>query len=97
MARIMADPAKMESFAKRVDTAAADFQTNYKQMYNVIDNLKSAWTGRDNQEYANKINEYKGDFDAMFKAIESYKDFLNQSAAAYRKAQDEIFNAAGQL
>lgn len=97
MARIMADPAKMRSYATRVGSEATDFKTNYTQMYNVIDGLKNAWTGKDNQAFANKINEYKGDFDAMYAAIESYKDFLNESAKAYESAQSEIASAAGRL
>ncbi|MEI3530282.1 MAG: WXG100 family type VII secretion target [Bacilli bacterium] len=56
MARVMADPAKMRSFANRVGSSATDFKSNYTQMYNVIDNLKNAWTGKDNQAFANKIN-----------------------------------------
>ncbi len=97
MARVMADPAKMRSFANRVGSSATDFKSNYTQMYNVIDNLKNAWTGKDNQAFANKINEYKKDFDAMHSAIESYKEFLNESAKAYEQAQSEIASAAGQL
>ena len=97
MAKIMADPAKMRSYATKVGTEATDFKTNYTTMYKVIDGLKSAWTGKDNQAFANKINEYKSDFEAMYKAIESYKDFLNESAKAYEQAQTEIANAAGRL
>lgn len=97
MARIMADPAKMRSYATRVGTEANEFKRNYTEMYKVIDGLKSSWTGKDNQAFANKINEYKNDFNEMFKAIESYKEFLNESAKAYEKAQSEIANAAGRL
>lgn len=97
MARIMADPAQMRSYANRVGASATDFKTNYTQMYSVIDSLKNAWTGKDNQAFANKINGYKKDFDAMYQAIESYKDFLNQSAKAYEEAQTEITSAAGRV
>lgn len=97
MARIMADPAKMRSYATRVSTEASEFKTNYTNMYKVIDSLKSAWTGKDNQAFANTINGYKKDFDEMYKAIESYKEFLTESAKAYEKAQTEIANAAGKL
>lgn len=97
MARVMADPAKMRSYASRVGTAANDFKKNYNDMYRVIDGLKSAWTGKDNQAFANKINTYKPDFKAMYEAIESYKQFLNESAKAYETAQSEIAGAAGRL
>lgn len=33
----------------------------------------------------------------MHSAIESYKEFLNESAKAYEQAQSEIASAAGQL
>lgn len=97
MARIMADPTQMRSFANRIGSSATDFKSNYTQMYNVIDNLKSAWTGADNQAFANKINSYKKEFDAMHQAIESYKEFLDKSAKAYKDAQEAISKAAGQL
>lgn len=95
--KITVTPAELEKAASAIDGLAADYQTQYNNLYSETTNMKTAWQGRDNVAYINQIEGFKDDFAKMQTLMKNYADFLKKSAAAYRRTQEEITNRATKL
>lgn len=95
--KITASPQEMETAAGKIESLAAEYQTQYNNLYQETSNMRSAWQGKDNVAYINQIEGFKDDFEKMQTLMKNYADFLKKSAAAYRKTQEDITNQATKL
>ena len=91
MARtIQVTPEQLESTAGRIEGLAADYKTQYNQLYSATDAMASSWSGRDNIAFTNRIDGFKDDLEKMHTLMLNYADFLRKSAKAYRDTQDTV-------
>lgn len=98
MARtIQVTPEQLESTASRIESLAADYKTQYDQLYSETNAMATTWSGKDNVAFINQIDGFKDDFAKMHALMLSYADFLRTSAKAYRETQDNIVTEARRL
>lgn len=98
MARtIQVTPEQLESTASRIESLAADYKTQYDQLYSETNAMASTWNGKDNVAFVNQIDGFKDDFEKMHALMLNYVDFLRKSAKAYRDTQDTVVNEAKKL
>ena len=98
MARtIQVTPEQLESTAGRIESLAADYKTQYDQLYSETNAMASTWNGTDNVAFVNQIDGFKDDFSKMHTLMLSYADFLRKSAKAYRDTQDTVVSEARKL
>ncbi len=98
MARtIQVTPEQLESTAGRIESLAADYKTQYDQLYSETNAMASTWSGKDNVAFVNQIDGFKDDFTKMHSLMLNYADFLRKSAKAYRDTQDTIVSEARKL
>ncbi len=98
MARtIQVTPEQLESTASRIESLAADYKTQYDQLYSETNAMASTWSGKDNAAFVNQIDGFKDDFAKMHTLMLNYADFLRKSAKAYRDTQDTIVSEARKL
>ena len=97
MAKIMVDPAKLNSAAGKMEQQAADYAKIYGQLFTEVEGMAKAWQGADNLAYTTQINGFKDDLNQMKKLMDDYAAFLKQSATAYKITQDQIVNQAKTL
>ena len=97
MPTILNDPAKLESQASRISDLNADFLSQYTKMFEVVENLRSSWQGRDNVNFATTVTGYREDFEKIKAAIDDYVSFMNQAAKVYRETQQSIADSANRL
>ena len=98
MARtIQVTPEQLESTAGRIESLAADYKTQYDQLYSETNAMASTWSGKDNVAFVNQIDGFKDDFAKMHTLMLNYADFLRKSAKAYRDTQDTVVSEARKL
>lgn len=98
MARnIQVTPELMESTAGRIEGLAADYQTQYDNLYSETNAMASTWDGKDNVAFVDQIAGFKDDFKKMHSLMLQYADFLRKSAKAYRDTQDTVVAEARKL
>lgn len=98
MARtIQVTPEQMESTAGRIENLAADYKTQYNQLYSETNAMASTWDGKDNVAFVNQIAGFKDDFEKMHALMCDYAVFLRKSAKAYRGTQDAVVAEARKL
>ena len=98
MARtIQVTPEQLESTAGRIESLAADYKTQYDQLYSETNAMASTWSGKDNVAFVNQIDGFKDDFAKMHRLMLDYADFLRKSAKAYRDTQDAVVKEAQKL
>ena len=98
MARtIQVTPEQLESTAGRIEGLAADYKTQYNQLYSETNAMASTWSGKDNIAFTDQIAGFKDDFEKMQTLMLNYADFLRKSAKAYRDTQDTVVSEARKL
>ena len=98
MARtIQVTPEQLESTAGKIESLAADYKTQYEQLYSETNAMAATWNGKDNVAFVNQIDGFKDDFAKMHTLMLNYADFLRKSAKAYRDTQDAVVSEAKKL
>ena len=60
MARtIQVTPEQLESTAGRIESLAADYKTQYDQLYSETNAMASTWSGKDNVAFVQQIDGFK--------------------------------------
>ncbi len=90
LGKIVVSTDDLDRAAKEVASKASDYEQNYNALYNLVNDLKSAWAGTDNNAYTDQINGFKNDFQKMKQLMDEYSEFLSNTAATYRQTQEEI-------
>ena len=94
---IQADTSSLRTLGNQVLENASEYQNEVLKVYVSVDNLSASWQGADNQEYVNKVNEYKESIEALGKAIGNYGQFLVDTATNIERVQDEIRSSASRI
>ena len=98
MARtIQVTPEQLETTAGRIEGLAADYKTQYTQLYSETNSMASTWSGKDNIAFTDQIAGFKDDFEKMQTLMLNYAEFLRKSAKAYRDTQDTVVSEARKL
>ena len=90
---ISADTSALRTLGNEVLANAGEYQSEVNTIYREVENLGANWQGADNQEYVNKVNEYK----EAIEAIGNYGQFLVDTAANIERVQEEVRSSAGRL
>lgn len=62
MARnIQVTPEELETTAGRIEGLAADYKSQYEQLYNETNAMASTWNGKDNAAFTDQIAGFKDD------------------------------------
>ena len=98
MARVIeVTPEQLESTARTIEGLAADYKTQYDNLYSETNAMASTWQGKDNMAYIDQIGGFEDDLIKMYELMLAYADFLRKSAKAYRETQDAVTAAAKKL
>jgi WXG100 family type VII secretion target len=97
MRKITVEPELLEAAAARIEESNADYVRNYTDLFSTVDTLSSAWQGKDNTAFTNRISKFEADFRQISMLCDQYAEFLKNSARAYRETQDELTSQAGML
>ena len=94
---LKASPEEIRTAGKNLVGNAETYLASVKDLYNTVDNLKANWQGEDNVQFANTVNGYKQDINALGQVIGNYGVFLQETANSLEKLQAEIAQQASRL
>jgi len=97
MKQIIVEPDRLDDTAAKIEQANQEYEHIYKSLYNEVDKMSGAWSGKDNLAYSNQIKSYEDNFRQISITMRQYADFLRSSARSYRETQDELTNQAARL
>ncbi len=97
MRQIVVDPSRLENNAGRIDQEIQDYTRQIKQLMEEVEKMKSAWQGKDNIAFTNRIYEFESDFKQVTILCQQYLEFLRVSARSYREIQEELVAQANRI
>ncbi|MBQ8580261.1 MAG: WXG100 family type VII secretion target [Oscillospiraceae bacterium] len=98
MSRIIeVTPEQLDKAAGQIESLAADYKSQYDQLYSETNAMASTWSGKDNIAFVEQIAGFKDDFEKMYNLMCQYAEFLKKSAAAYRETQNTVTAEAKKL
>lgn len=97
MKKIAVQPEVLIKVGGQIGTIAVDFETQYKKIYSLVDNVNQQWSGADQKEFYDKIVGFRNDFEEMKKIMDDYARVLNAAGKAYQNAQTSVINDARKL
>lgn len=95
--KINVEPSQLESSAARIESQCQSYESNVRQLYNIVNDLAQGWKGKDNQSFTTQIKGFEADFNEMKKLMEEYARYLRHAAKSYRDTQNERALLARQL
>lgn len=97
MATIRVTPEALDTAAGNIENLADQYHSQYENFFKLVEDLAATWQGEDNVAFAQKVNEFRDDFEKMFSEMNQYSSFLRNSATAYRNTQEDAKNRAQAL
>ncbi len=91
---IMVDPQRLLNTSGRIDEKVNEYRQLYGKLYTEVERLSSAWQGKDNQAFTQRIKEFEEDFRVMASMMEEYGGFLNKSSMKYSEVQQSRYDVA---
>lgn len=93
------DFSSLESYIKQLENLRDEYRTAYTtDIYtNAMDEVKSAYGGKDSDAYITKVGEFRNDFDKMTEILEQYITHLKKVLTDYRNTQDYLEQSAKAL
>lgn len=84
---------KVRSEGSKLGQVASQFSKSITQVYEARDSLGSQWSGQDAEKYKSKLDAFREPLDTLQKALKAYSEFIESSATAYEKQQQNIAEA----
>lgn len=86
------DYASLDSHIKQLETLRDEYRTAYQSdLYTkALDEVKSAFKGKDCDAFVSKVEEFRDDFDKMSDVITQYIDFLKKALKDYQNTQEYL-------
>ncbi len=94
---IHANPESLRKLGNNVLDNAREYDSEVNKIYATVENLRNSWQGSDNQEYVNKVNEYRELIEALGKAIGNYGQFMIDTANNIERVTDDIRAGAANI
>lgn len=97
MSRIHVEIDMLESAERKMQEQSDYYAQLYGQMYQIVDEMTSFWTGKEQEAFSQQIHGFEDDFAKLHQLLNEYCAFLRKSALAYRSCQDEAESLALRL
>ncbi len=94
---LKATPEEIRTAGKNLVGNAESYLGSVKSLYETVDTLAQNWQGSDNVQFANTVNSYRENINALGQVIGNYGVFLQETANSLEKLQAEIAQQASNL
>ena len=94
---LKASPEEIRTAGKGLVEKAESYITSVKALYKTVEELSMSWQGEDNVKFANTVNSYRENINALGQVIGNYGVFLQETANSLEKLQAEIAQQASNL
>ena len=87
--------ARLQSTAKQMRVQAGEYRRTGKQLFSTVSSARGWEVGCG--AFRSQLKGFEDDVEKMAKLMESYSEFLDKAAQAYRQAQDTAVQQARNL
>lgn len=97
MAEFRVTPQALRTTSTNIKTISTKFQTLMGSIETEMKNMRSKWESEAANGFIAKFEGLKDNFEAYYKVITDYSNFLESTAKAYEAADSSITKATGNL
>ena len=90
MAEIRVDAAQLRASGSTILQEGNKFNSLMNDISKEMGNMKNQWMGSAADSFISKFNALNNNFQAYFKVINDYGNFLNTSAAEYEATENKV-------
>ena len=95
---LRANPDDLERTALLIkNELVPSYLNDVKGIMGIIDELRNAWQGKENQAFSQAVYNHKPTLDSLGNVAGQYADFILTSVGNMRNIQSEIASPAGNL
>ncbi len=97
MRKIYVDPICLENNAAKIEQEVLEYTRQIQLLMEEVERMKTAWQGKDNIAFTNRIYSFETDFKQVKILCQQYSEFLRTSARSYREIQEELVAQANRI
>lgn len=97
MRKIYVDPLRLETNATKIEQEVLEYTRQIQLLMEEVERMKTAWQGKDNIAFTNRIYSFEADFKQVKILCQQYSEFLRTSARSYREIQEELVAQANRI
>lgn len=90
MATIKMDPQLAINYGNQIIQNANSYNKEISNIYEIVDVLKTTWTGTAAQRFVDEIDSFKGEYKKFGQLIDDFGDLLVAIGKDYQKLEDEL-------
>lgn len=84
------NPDEVITYGQAIQTDAENFNAQVKAIYNIVDDLKEAWTGSSAERYTANIESFKTSYEKFGELINNYGSLLVAVGNDYAELEKEF-------
>lgn len=90
MASINIDPDTAISCGNAIVSSGGDYLNQIKQIYEIVGDLKTNWTGSAAQRFTDKIESFQADYEKLGQLIEQFGELLVAIGKDYNALEADL-------
>lgn len=87
---ISIDPDLAIASGTKISEYAATYINEVKKIYDIVNDLKQAWTGSAAQRFTNDIESFKEDYEKFGQLLVNYGDILTSLGKDYKSLEENL-------
>lgn len=88
---------QLRTMASNVGDWADQYQSIYKNIISIVEQLDTVWDGDANNQYVQKFQGFENDFLNLYALLQDYANYLEGAAIRYENIESDIKSSAGSL
>jgi WXG100 family type VII secretion target len=84
------DTIKLHNAATKIREISREFKATYEGLYNATNDLSSSYIGDASKAFNTRMENYRNDFTACDKALESFTNFVDNYATNLEKTEEDL-------
>ena len=90
MANIKAEPGEVISCGNNIISTAQTYNTEVKNIYSIVDDLKTVWTGSSASRYTDNIESFRADYEKFGTLINDLGELVTAIGKDYQSLEDNL-------
>lgn len=90
MAKISMDPEQAITYGNQIIADAKTYNSEIKNIYTIVGDLKSTWTGSAAQRFTDNIESFKTDYEKFGKLIDEFGELLVAIGKDYKNLEENL-------
>lgn len=90
MAQIKMDPEQAITYGNQIIQNSTTYNNEIKNIYRIVGDLKTAWTGSAAERFTNDIESFRTDYEKFGKLINDFGELLVAIGKDYKNLEENL-------